>query len=60
MKMKKRAGPKRLTVEIDENMHHRIRLRASLRNVTIRLWVLRVLTEALLKEERYISEKPRE
>jgi hypothetical protein len=57
---KKRKGPKRLTVEIDENMHHRIRLRASFRNITIRLWVLRVLTEALLTEEHNHGGQPRE
>ena len=45
--------PKRLVIDIPEDLHTRVKLRATTRNITIRLWVLRALIFALTKEEKY-------
>jgi predicted HicB family RNase H-like nuclease len=49
----KRIGPKRLTLDIDENMHAEVKSRAARRNIPLRLWVYRALLEAINKEKQY-------
>ena len=48
-----RKHPKRLTIEIGDETHTRIKIEAAKRNITIQKWVLRVLERALSQEEKY-------
>lgn len=47
-----RKSPKRLLINIDDQMHEKIKLVAVKRNITIRKWVTRVLLKALLEEQK--------
>lgn len=53
MENSERKSPKRLVIDIDEEVHQQIKLRSAIRNITIRKWVSRALSEALKKEEQY-------
>jgi hypothetical protein len=50
MKKKLRATPKRLIVDIPEDMHHTIKSRALKKKLTIREWSLLAFTEQIRKE----------
>lgn len=42
---------KRLVIDVDEDFHKKIKIRATERNITIRKWVVRAITQALKREE---------
>lgn len=44
---------KRLNIEIPEELHKKIKVKAAQRNITVRLWVSRLLINALKQEEIY-------
>lgn len=44
---------KRFVIEVDEEFHKKIKERAKIRNITLRLWVLRAIKQALKQEEKY-------
>lgn len=43
--------PKKLTIDIPEDYHKRIKILAVERNITLRKWVLQTLMERVLREE---------
>ena len=47
--------PKRLTVDIPEELHAEIKSSAAFRNITIRTWIIRVIVSALRKEEERVK-----
>jgi predicted HicB family RNase H-like nuclease len=49
--MKLLKSPKKLTIEISEEYHRRIKLLAVERNITLRKWVIQTLLERVLREE---------
>lgn len=51
-----RKSPKRLIIDIDEKFHQQIKYQALKRNITLRRWIYRVISEALKKEEQYEHE----
>jgi predicted DNA binding CopG/RHH family protein len=44
---------KRLNVEIPEELLKAVKIRAIQRNITLRIWVLRAIKQALSNEEQY-------
>lgn len=48
-----RRQKKRLSVEVDELTHQAVKTLAAQRNITIRKWIIRVIIEALKKEQQY-------
>lgn len=44
---------KRLLIEIPLELHKSIKTKAAQRNITIRLWITRLILEALKREELY-------
>lgn len=50
MEEKTRKSPKRLVVEIEEDLHHAVKKAAINRNITLRRYVLRALERAVLNE----------
>lgn len=49
----KRPYKKRLNIEVDELTHQAVKEIALKRNITIRKWIIRVIIEALKKEQQY-------
>ena len=47
---------KRLNIEIPEELHKKIKVKSAQRNITVRLWVSRLLLKALKQEEIYEKE----
>lgn len=50
-KLTTRKSPKRLIVDIPENYHMRIKMRAALRNEPIKTYVLRAVMMMIINEE---------
>ena len=48
-----RKTPKRLLINISEDLHKEIKVRATVRNVTIKEYVLRAVAERIAKERMY-------
>ena len=44
---------KRLSVNMTENLHQEIKIRAAKRNITITEWIMRAIAEAMVKEDQY-------
>ena len=44
---------KRLILNINEELHKTIKIRAAVRNISMSTWVIRALYEKLKKEEAY-------
>ncbi len=52
-KEEKKVTPKRLLIDITDEMHHEIKMRALIRNIPMRTWVTRVLIQAISDEKKY-------
>ena len=50
MKLKIKAKPKRLLIDVSGEMHHAIKSRALKRNLTMREWILIAVTERINRE----------
>ena len=48
-----RKGPKRILVDVSEDLHKEIKIRAMIRNVSIKDYVVAALTEKIFKEKQY-------
>jgi predicted HicB family RNase H-like nuclease len=44
---------KRLILNVPIELHSAIKVRAAIRNITMRTWIIRVLIEAIAKEDKY-------
>jgi len=44
---------KKLILEVESDTHKEIKVRAAERNISMRLWVLRAIAEAIRKEQQY-------
>lgn len=44
---------KRLFVEVDEELHKIVKIRAIERNITLSKWILRAIKQALKQEQQY-------
>lgn len=44
---------KRFIIEVDKEFHKRVKDRAIKRNITLRLWILRAIKQALKQEEQF-------
>ena len=44
---------KQLLIEISQELHQAIKIRAATRNVTMRTWVIRAIAKAIKNEEQY-------
>ena len=53
MEEKKKTNPKRLVIDIPLELHTEIKQRAALRLMPIRVWVARIIMEAIKKEKQY-------
>ena len=49
----KKEARKRLLLDITEDQHREIKMRAVKRNITIKKWVMRAIAEAIAKEKKY-------
>lgn len=49
----KRLSPKRLVVDIYDDLHQKIKLHSTKRNISIRKWVMRALIRAIADEENH-------
>lgn len=50
---KKRVSPKRLTIDIPEDIHAQIKIRATIKNISIKTWVMQAVLEKIGQEEKY-------
>lgn len=50
---KKRKSPKRLIIDIPEELHQQIKIRAIKRNISMRTWSIRALIIAIKKEQEH-------
>lgn len=50
---KSRRGPKRLMIDVPEELHTQVKMRATMRNTSIRHWVLLAIRRRLREEEQY-------
>ena len=48
-----RKGPKRLTIDINEEMHKQIKMLAIKRNITLRTWLVRLIVNGIQEEKKY-------
>lgn len=48
-----RKSPKRLVVEILDELHGQIKIHAAKRGISMRVWVNRALIRAVIEEEKY-------
>jgi predicted HicB family RNase H-like nuclease len=44
---------KRLMVEISDDIHQQVKIRAAQRNIPMRLWVARAIVAAIQNEQQY-------
>ena len=49
----KRKTPRRLVIDLTDEEHQLIRIYAAKRNITIKKFVLRAITEAVIREKQY-------
>lgn len=49
----KKVSPKRLVIDINEEMHTKIKIHAAKRNISIRKWAIRAILKAIKDEEQY-------
>lgn len=52
-----RKSPKRLVVEILDELHGQIKIHAAKRGISMRVWVNRALIRAVIEEEKYTNRK---
>lgn len=52
----KRKGPKRLIIDINENLHAEVKAMASLRCISLRKYTLRALILQLNKDQKFLNE----
>lgn len=45
--------PKRLLIDIPAELHKEIKVRAAVKNITLKAWVLRAICEAIKTEKSY-------
>lgn len=45
--------PKRLLIDIPIDLHKEIKVRAAVKNITLKVWVLRAIFEAIKTEKSY-------
>lgn len=50
---KKIKTSKQLLIEIPVHLHSEIKIRATQRNITMRLWILRAIINAINNEKKY-------
>jgi predicted HicB family RNase H-like nuclease len=48
-----RKGPKRLAIDLSEELHQTIRMRALQKNISIKSWILRAIKLQIESEEKY-------
>ena len=48
-----RKSPKRLLIDIDEDIHKKIRWICDMRNITMRRFIMRAIIKAIAEEEKY-------
>lgn len=51
--MEERKKYKRLSMNLADEIHQDIKIRAAKRNITITEWIMRAITEAMVKEDHY-------
>lgn len=49
----KKEFSKRIVIEVSNEIHIKIKMHATKRNITIRKWALRALLKAIKEEEKY-------
>lgn len=45
--------PKRFVIEVTDKLHAEVKQRAKEKNITLRVWVLRAIMQAIKQEEQY-------
>lgn len=50
---KKPKALRRLLVDVPEDLHKEIKIRATVRNISIKTWVTRAIAEAIKQEKKY-------
>lgn len=48
-----RKSPKRLLIDIPDQLHEEIKKRAATRNITMRKWVIRAVMRVIEEEKKY-------
>lgn len=51
--MEKKTTPKRILIDITESLHNEVKARAAYRNISMRTWITRAITEAIKNEDKY-------
>lgn len=51
--MWRRKGRKRLAMDIDENLHQKVKEFAKMRNITVTLWVTRAIYQKVKWEQKH-------
>lgn len=51
--MEIKEKPKRIVLEVPEDLHTQVKVRAAKRNIPIRTWVIRAIVAAIKEEEKY-------
>lgn len=48
-----KEAKKKLIIEIEEALHQEIKMRALLKNINMKAWILRAIADAIKKEDSY-------
>lgn len=51
--MEERKTPKRLVVDVTENLHQEVKLRALRLNIPLKIWLLQSIFEKIEQEKRF-------
>ena len=51
--MKIKEKPKRIVLDVPQDLHTQVKIRAATRNIPIRTWVVRAIIAAIKAEEKY-------
>lgn len=50
---KTRKSPKRLLIDITEELHSKMKSWAAIRNISLKKYITRIITRAIAEEEKY-------
>jgi len=53
MEEKQKKTPKRLLIDIDVDLHSKIKARAAARNITLKTYITRAILRAIAEEQKY-------
>ena len=51
--MEKRASPKRIIMNVPDELHKRIKLNATYKNISITAWILEAIVVKMQEEDKY-------